>query len=149
MLALLLTLLLTSNAPQTEYGKPEELKGLTKVFVDTGGNMKDRERIQNEIRKSRLGVELLDSQDGAEVVLKFGGGKEELDGGSFGSILFPGIGVYRTVNVGDGHVYIYRDGKPRLVMSYEGVETHIWEKKPAKNFGKRFVEAYKKANGLK
>ena len=147
MLALLLTLLLTSHAPQTEYGKPEELKGLTKVFVDTGGNMKERERIQNEIRKSRIGVELLDSEEGAEVVLKFGGGKEEADGPAFGSILFPG--AIRTVNVGDGHVYVYRDGKPRLVMSYEGVETHLWEKKPAKNFGKRFVEAYKKANGLK
>ena len=149
MLALLLTLLLTPHAPQTEYGKLEELKGLTKVFVDTGGNMKDRERIQREIRESRIGVELLDSEDGAQVVLKFGGGKEEADGGSFGSILFPSLGVIRTVNVGDGHVYVLRDGKSKLVMSYEGVETHLWERKPAKNFGKRFVKAYKQANGLK
>ncbi len=147
MFTLLLALLLTSHIPQTEYGNLEELKGLTKVFVDTGLNMKDRGRIENEIRKSRIGVELLDSVEGAEVVLKFGGGKDELDGGSFGSILFPGL--IRTVNVGDGHVYVVRDGKRRLVMSYEGVETHIWEKKPAKNFGKRFVAAYKQANGLK
>ncbi len=149
MLALLLTLLLTPQAPQTEYGQLEELKGLTKVFVDTGGNMKDRGRIENEIRKSRIGVELLDSQDGAEVVLKFGGGKENVTDDSFSSVLFPSLGVFRTVNVGDGHVYVYRDGKAKLVMSYEGVETHLWEKKPAKNFGKRFVEAYKKANSLK
>ena len=149
MLALMLTLLLTSHAPQTQYGKPEELKGLTKVFIDTGGNMKDRGRIENEIRKSRIGVELLDSEAGAEVVLKYAGGKEEADSGSFGSILFPGLTVTRTFNIGDGHVYVLRDGKPRLVMSYEGVETHIWEKKPAKNFGKRFVKAWKQANGLK
>ena len=148
MLALLFALLLISHAPQTEYGKPEELKGLTKVFVDTGGNMKDRGRIENEIRKSKIGVELLDSSDGAEVVLKFGGGKEELAGVSLGSILFPGVAI-RSVNVGEGHVYVLRGGKPKLVMSYEGVETHLWEKKPAKNFGKRFVKAYKKANGLK
>jgi hypothetical protein len=148
MLALLLTLLLTSHAPQTEYGKLEELKGLTKVFVDTDGNMKDRERIQREIRESRIGVELLDSEEGAEVVLKFGGGKEEA-GDSVGSLLFPGLGAIRTVNVGDGHVYVLRDGKPKLVMSYEGVETHLWERKPAKNFGKRFVKAWKQANGLK
>ena len=149
MFTLLFALLLTSNVPQTEYGKPEELKGLTKVFVDTGGNMKDRGRIENEIRKSRIGVELLDSQEGAEVVLKFGGGKERVTDDSFSSVLFPSLGVFRTVNVGEGQVYVYRGGKPRLVMSYEGVETHLWEKKPAKNFGKRFVEAYKKANGLK
>lgn len=151
MLALLLTLLLTSHAPQTEYGRLEELKGLTKVFVDTGGNMKERGRIQNEIRKSKIGVELLDSEEGAEVVLKFGGGKEEADGVSMGSILFPfpGTIVPRTVTVGEGHVYVLRGGKPKLVMSYEGVETHLWEKKPAKNFGKRFVKAYKQANGLK
>jgi hypothetical protein len=148
MLALLLTLLITSHAPQTEYGKLEELKGLTKVFVDTGGNMKDRERIQREIRESKIGVELLDSEKDAEVVLKFGGGKEEA-GDSMGSILFPYAIVTRTVNVGDGHVYVLRGGKPRLVMSYEGVETHPWERKPAKNFGKRFVKAWKKANGLK
>ena len=149
MLTLLFALLLTSNVPQTEYGKLEELKGLTKVFVDTGGNMKDRERIQREIRESRIGVELLDSQEGAEVVLKFGGGKEAATDDSFSAVLFPSLGVFRTVNVGEGHVYVYRDGKAKLVMSYEGVETHLWEKKPAKNFGKRFVEAYKKANGLK
>lgn len=149
MVALLLTLLLTSPQLQTEYGKPEELKGLTKVFVSTGKNMKERGRIENEIRKSRIGVELLDSEEGAEIVLTFGGGKEEAPGVSFGSILLPGAMITRTVNVGDGHVYVIRDGKPRLVMSYEGVETHIWEKKPAKNFGKRFVKAYKKANGLK
>jgi hypothetical protein len=148
MLALLLALLLISHQSQTEYGKPEELKGLTKVFVDTGRNMKDRGRIENEIRKSKIGVELLDSSDGAEVVLQFGGGKEESAGVSFGSIVFPGIAI-RSVNVGEGHVYVLRGGKPRLVMSYEGVETHLWEKKPAKNFGKRFVKAYKNANGLK
>ena len=148
MHALLLILLLTSHAPQTEYGNLEELKGLTKVFVDTGLNMKDRGRIEDEIRKSGIGVELLDSQDGAEVVLKFGGGKEQVTDDSFSSVLFPSLGVFRTVNVGDGHVYVLRDGKRRLVMSYEGVETHVWEKKPAKNFGKRFVKAYKQANGL-
>ncbi|HKP37927.1 MAG TPA: hypothetical protein VJT71_13805 [Pyrinomonadaceae bacterium] len=146
MLALLLGLLLISHAPQTEYGKPEELKGLKKVFVDTGGNMKDRGRIEDEIRRSKIGVELLDSSDGAEVVLKFGGGKEVV-GGSLGSIL-PNVAI-RSLNVGEGHVYVLRGGKPKLVMSYEGVETHLWEKKPAKNFGKRFAEAYKKANGLK
>lgn len=149
MFTLLLALALTSYVPQTEYGKPEELKGLTKVFIDTGGNMKDRGRIENEIRKSRIGVELLDSADGAEVVLNFGGGKEDLAGGSVGSVLFPGLILNRTVNVGEGHVYVLRGGRRRLVMSYEGVETHLWEKKPAKNFGKRFAEAYKKANGLK
>src|ERR1044071_3293686 len=126
MLTLLFALLLTSNLLQTEYGKPEELRGLTKVFVDSGGNMKDRERIQNEIRKSGIGVELLDSEAGAEVILKFGGGKEQVTDDSFSAVLLPNLGVFRTVNVGEGHVYVYRDGKPKLVMSYEGVETHLW-----------------------
>lgn len=145
MRVLLLILLLTTHAPQTEYGDLEELKGLTKVFVETGGDMKNRERIQHEIRKSGIGVELLNSRDGAEVVLTFRAGKDELDSGS----IFGGGIIPRRVNVGDGHVYVLRGGKPRLVMSYEGEEKHLWEKKPAKNFGKRFVAAYKNANGLK
>jgi hypothetical protein len=146
MLALTLILLLTAHAPQIEYGSPEELKGLTKVFVDTGGDMKERGRIQHEIRKARIGVELLDSEDGAEIVLTFKAGKDHLTDGS----IFGGGGIMtRRVNIGEGRVYVVRGGKSRLVMSYEGEEKHLWEKKPAKNFGRRFAKAYKEANGLK
>ena len=33
----------TATAQSLEYGKPSELKGLKKVFVDTGGDIKNRD----------------------------------------------------------------------------------------------------------
>jgi hypothetical protein len=142
----ILFLLLTLISFQ-EYGKPEELKGLTKVFVDTGGDMKNRERISKEIETAKLGIELLDSDEGAEIVLDFGGGKSER---IKGSITNGTGGIFtRRYDTGTGKVFIFRNGKARIVMSYEGEETHMWENKPATNFGKSFVKAWKKANNIK
>jgi hypothetical protein len=140
---LILSLLVTFQS--TEYGKPEELKGLTKVFVDTGGDMKNRERITKELAKLKL--ELLDSAEGAEVVLDFGAGKSERISGTMSG----GQGTLgtRRINTGQGRVYVIREGKARLVLSYEGEEKFAWEDKPASNFGKMFAKAWKKANGMK
>ena len=150
-LALALTALLTLSAAApnsgVSYGKPEELKGLKKIFVDTGTDLKNRERIIREIRAARLGVELLDSEDGAEVVLDFGAGRSERLIGSIGR----GTGgiVTKRYQTGKGQVFVVTGGQNRIVMSYEGEETHPWEDKPATNFGKAFVKAYRKANGIK
>jgi hypothetical protein len=144
-LLLLLALTLLPFTPQTEYGKPEELKGLTKVFVDTGGDIKNRERIAKEFKK--LDLTLLDSAEGAEVVLEFGAGKSERLVGTMSG----GQGSIHTkkMNTGQGRVYVMREGKARVVMSYEGEEKFAWEDKPASNFGKAFAKAWKKANGVK
>ena len=151
-LALAITALLTlfgtaARNSGITYGKPEELKGLRKVFVDTGTDLKNRERIIREIRDAGLGVELLDSEDGAEVVLDFGAGRSERLIGGIGR----GTGgiVTKRYQTGKGQVFVVNGGQNRIVMSYEGEETHPWEDKPATNFGKAFVKAYKKANGVK
>lgn len=143
----------TATAQSLEYGKPSELKGLKKVFVDTGGDMKNRERIQNEIQKANLGVELLDSADGAEVIISFQGGKEKQMSGvnsttdSYGNT--RSIPSYRKITVGAGQVFVVRGDKLRVVLSFDDEEKTVFEKKPATNFGKTFVKAYKKANDLK
>ena len=147
LLLLLFPLITIAQNSAISYGKPEELKGLKKVFVDTNGDFKNRERIQKEIQSENLGIELLDSADGAEIVINFGGDKTARMGGSIAN----GTGSLKTktYNTGEGQIYVFRDGKPRIVMSYEGEETHMWEKKPATSFGRKFIQAYKKANGLK
>lgn len=147
MKPLLLLTLALSFALQTEYGKPDELKGLTKIFVDTGGDVKNRERLSKEIADSKIGVTLLDSEAGAEVIIDFGGGKTDRLRGSMSG----GVGVLKTkrYNTGEGRVYVVNGEKRRVVMSYEGEETHAWEKKPATSFGRAFVKAWKQANGVK
>ena len=146
-LALLVPLFTAAQTSTISYGKPEELKGLTKVFVDTGADLKNRERMLKEIQSANLGLELLDSADGAQVIISFGGNKT----GRIGGGVVDGTGTLhtRTYNTGTGRVVVLHDGKPRIVMGYDGEETHPWEKKPATSFARKFVEAYKKANGLK
>jgi hypothetical protein len=146
-LAALLTLLPAAPNSGVSYGKPEELKGLKKIFVDTGVDLKNRERIIKEIKGAKLDVELLDSEAGAEVVLDFGAGRSERLIGSIGH----GTGgiVTKRYQTGKGQVFVVGGGQNRIVMSYDGEETHPWEDKPATNFGKAFVKAYKKANGIK
>ncbi len=147
LLASIILCAATITAQRNQYGKPEDLKGLTKVFVDTGGDIKNRERIQKEIESAKLGVTLLDSEDDAEIIINFGADKTaRVEGGTTN-----GTGHIRTdtFNTGKGGVYVMKNGQAVIVISYEGEETHLWEKKPATSFGKAFVKAYKKANGLK
>jgi hypothetical protein len=150
---LLILALCLSVVGQTEYGKPSELKDLHKVFVDTGGDLKNRERITNEIEKAKLPVELLDSIEGAEIILNFGSQKETRmtgvntgDNGMGGTRSTP---VYRKIPTGTGQVLVVRGEHLRIVHSFEDEQTTAWERKPATNFGKEFVKAYKKANGIK
>lgn len=136
-----------------EYGKPAELRGLKKVFVDTGGDMKNRERILNEIEKAKLGVELLDSAEGAEVILSFQGGKEKEMSGVNSTTDTLGntrsTPAYRKITVGAGQVFVVRRERLRVILSFDDEEKTVFEKKPATNFGKTFVKAYKKANDMK
>ena len=50
-------------AQSYEYGKPGELKGLKKVFIDTGSNVAERNNIAGVIEKAKLaGVEILEAK---------------------------------------------------------------------------------------
>lgn len=51
---LLLGLNLLTLAQEYEYGKPAELKALTKVFIDTELDVENRNRIVEEIEKAKL-----------------------------------------------------------------------------------------------
>lgn len=147
LLILLFVLTLGTGFQDFRYGQPSEMKGLKKVFVNTGADITNRERIIKELQNAKLDLELLDSEEEAEIILVFAGGKEQITVGSVSN----GTGSLSTrkVNVGEGRVFVLRDNVMKIVMSYEGEERKIWEKKPATNFSRAFVKAYKKANDLK
>lgn len=135
---LVLTSGATSFCQDYEYGKPSELKGLKKVFVQTGDNMTERDNIIAVIEKAKLpGIELLDSIDTAEVLLRFEGGTKQVGD--------------TTLKTGTGQVFI--SGKSpnrlRLLMSIKTVRDVLRPKKPSTQFANEFITAYKKANGLK
>ena len=57
------------------YGQPSDLKGLKKVYVDTGPDTKNRDSIIKDLEKSKLGFEIVDDKADAEILLGFGAGE--------------------------------------------------------------------------
>src|SRR5947209_1601349 len=150
MKTLLLILLLASVAiaQSIEYGKPSDLKGVRRIFVDTGTDLNDRERIIKEIKKAKLDVEILSSPDGAELILSFTSekSKEIADIKTSKPIVegFPARSrvTYEEVESGKGAAYVPLPNRRRVLFS--------WEKEgSASNFASAFIKEFKKANGLK
>lgn len=60
----------------SEYGKPDELKGVTKIFIFTGSDTYSREQIIKEIdRRQKKGdiqdLKIVDRAEDAEILLSF------------------------------------------------------------------------------
>src|SRR6266567_1661813 len=58
-------------ATRFEYGSPDELKGVTKVYVYTGPQLEVRNNIVNAIQKSLKNIVITDRPENAEVHLVF------------------------------------------------------------------------------
>src|SRR5215208_4375162 len=70
MLLLLLLLTTTPHAQSAfEYGQPEELQGITKIFVDTGTDLSGRENIIRLIKNELPAIVVVSRVEEAELVL--------------------------------------------------------------------------------
>jgi hypothetical protein len=135
---------------KSRHGKPEEMKGLTKVFVDSGADLKDRERIVKEIESAKLGLTVLDSAEGAEIILNFVGGERRTTVDSYNAVTKIYAPLPITLAFGRGVVYVVRGDRRRAVLSFQDDGgNHFFPKKLATNFGKKFVKAYRRAHGAK
>jgi hypothetical protein len=131
-------------------GKPEEMKGLTKVFIDSGADPKDRQRIVKVIESAKLGLTVLDSAEGAEIILNFVGGERQTTIDSYNAVTKIYTPLPITLGFGRGVVYVVRGDQRRAVLSFQDDGwNHFFPKKLATNFGKKFVKAYKRAHGAK
>ncbi len=133
-------------AQEYEYGKPAELKGLTHIFIDTGPDVGNFNRIKNKIVEANLpGIKIVDSMDDAEVTLTFRGDHEQVVEGSRGDI------ETRNIRTGKALVTIpSKSGKRlRVLMNFEDKQGMFKTKYPSEKFAKQFVEAYKEANSIK
>ena len=146
---------LTYSQTPFEYGKPAELKGLSRIFVDTGADIKNYERIIQEIEKENFFV-VVEKLEDAEIFLVFQGGKEKVVTGATTRPIYGTNSTSTTVNeekrsVGKGMVLIKGKDKDRqrIIMDFESTKDTMIEKKPATKFAKEFIKAYRKANDLK
>ena len=108
------------------YARAGALKGITRIFVDTGADRQVRDGIASEIEKTRLGLEMSERAEDADVILNFRASR----------------GITGT-DVGIGAIYVRQD---RLRLVKEFAEPGRSEKAVTTQFVKAFVEAYQKDN---
>jgi hypothetical protein len=130
-----------ATAQDFEYGKPEDLKGLTRYYVDAGIDVKARSRIVEEIQKSIPQLLLAEDVESTEIMLTFMSRVETVPLGATTERLHTGVGTVA--------IHVRDSGKPRLVLNFTSRQDTKLEKMPYTKFAREFVKAYKKANGLK
>jgi|SRR6266850_1526798 len=131
------------------YGEPSDLKGLKKVYIDTGPDTKNRDHIIKNLKNSKLDFEIVDDEKDAEILLGYGAGSvsRKVVGSVIGSTV---IAQTKTQRTGTGVVVaINARGKDRLVLSFDDVQNSKWERNPVDNYCREFIKAYKKANDIK
>lgn len=153
-----------------DYGQPEELRGVKKLFVYTGTDLSGRENIINVLKKDLPDVIVVSSIDEAEVALLYASDSYSAlssmmnsgNSSTTGTVsVYGNQGTYsgRTTttssstpiyrNITDGAGFVVRfttNGRPRLLMNFEDTRKSVLERRPSTNFARKFVKAYKAAN---
>ncbi|MGC2235510.1 MAG: hypothetical protein WA584_05090 [Pyrinomonadaceae bacterium] len=154
---ILLAVSLSASAQSSEEDTTSYLKGLKKVFINTGTDLNDRRRIVAEIEKAAVGLEIVETPEDAEIILSFDGGNKEAIA-SITTETIDGTDIIlkkenrQKVATGSGSVLITTGKKidgVRVVMNFTATQDKFAEKKPATRFTKEFIRKYKEANELK
>jgi hypothetical protein len=137
-----------AQEPAFDYGKPEDLKGLVRFYVDTGIDTKHRDKIIKELTKANLGLISVDKVEQCQFIVMFGASTKN----RFIANTQPngaGHAADVTLLVGRGMVFVPQPDQPRmkLVMSFEDTQETAFERKPVNNFIKDFLKLYKQVNG--
>lgn len=144
-------------------GSAENLKGLTKIYIETNADLKERERIEKRLNKANVkGLEIVDDLGNAEIILVFGGGSfRSLTGvTTTGNVINDGNSSYGsatstptmvTLLEGEGRVFVIsrKSNELLLVLRVQNMQESRLEKRPVTKFVNEFVETYKEVNGLK
>jgi hypothetical protein len=149
---LLLVFAPASRAQERSQGSPSELKGLRRVYVDAGASRKDRARIVEELQKSKVGIEIVDAPERAELILLFSADKVTTAAGMeqqrdvLGNPNGKTEPRYVDVDAGYGSAYVPASGDGRRILFTWSGRKQLFAS-PAQKFAKAFVKEYRKANG--
>lgn len=136
-----------------EDGAPGELRGVKKIYVDTGGEEKERDNITGEILARLPTLEFVDTAGEAEVILEFG----TRDGTLRSTLEVKGqLGITqkkfdttREMEIGKGQVVKrVSDTVLHILLQFHDPQFNSLQRKPSTNFARAFVRAYEQANGL-
>jgi uncharacterized protein (DUF2147 family) len=153
-----------------EYGEREELRGITKIFIDTGTDLSGRENIIKIIRNDLPAIVVVSRVEEAELILIYSSDSYSILSGisnSRNSSTTGNLSVwgntatysgqttstststpsYRKVTDGEGLVVKFTSsGRPRLLMNFKDTQKSVLERRPSTNFARKFVKAYKEVN---
>lgn len=147
------------QVPDYEYGKPEELKGVKKIYVFTDRELELHDNIVKNILKKLPHLIVTEQPEQADVILVFAARSTSLFAGLSGestvqndTIYSSSSANYTTVTEGHGNVIRLVSQNPirfRLLMEFRDTRSLWWlERRTSTNFARAFVKAYEAANNL-
>jgi hypothetical protein len=139
LLILTFTLSALAQTPVIESGQPDELHGVTKVFV--GFDVRQREVVVREIKKQLPNLEIVSSPEESDIHLRFFL-NETRDG------RIEGVGtVVKLIDANHARTLCsFTDDLPSI-YTQNSVKNYGIEYTMPLKFAREFVKAYKKANG--
>ena len=139
LLILTLSLSASAQSPINESGQPEELRGVTKVFVSF--NDQQRDVVVREIKKQLPDLEIVSRPEDSNIHLGFFL-KETRDG----RVEATGT-VVRMIDANRARVlYSFRDSL-HPIYAQHSIKSRGTEYTMPLKFAREFVKAYRKANG--
>ena len=139
LLPLIFTLSVPAQTPIIEPGQPDELRGVTKLFVSI--DAEQRQVVIKEIKKELPSLEIVSRPEESDVHLLFFL-RETRDGRieSLGTVV-------RLIDANRARaLFSFKDDLPPIYAQHS-VKSHGIEYTMPLNFAREFVRAYKKANG--
>ena len=139
LLILTLALPVSAQTPVIEEGQPDELRGVTKVFV--GLEAQQREVVVKEIKKQLPDLEIVSRPEESDIHLLLSM-KETRDG------RIEGVGtVVKLIDANHARaLYSFKDDLPPIYEQHS-IKSYGIERVMPLRFAREFVKAYKKANG--
>ena len=140
LLVLTLASTVLAQSPIIEYGQPVELRGVTKVFVDTSLDAQQRDVVVKEIKKQLPNLQVVSRPEESDIHLRFFL-KEETDGRT------EGVGtVVKLIDANRAReLYSFKDNLSPLYEQHS-IKSYGIERIMPLRFAREFVKAYKKAN---
>jgi hypothetical protein len=142
---LLCALPVVAQGPVVEYGSPNELRGVAKVFVDTGLDAEQRNMIIGEIQKKLPRLSVVARPEDADVHLRF----EFPDRQTGPVVVYPRPYPIPGSRYGEGVGTVVRllsADRVRVLMSFRDAKSTVFEREPSVNFAREFIKVYEKAN---
>ncbi len=141
LLILACALPVSAQDPTIEYGQPEELRGVTKIFVDARANVRKREMIVRSITRCLPNLQVVSRPEESDIHLRFS--LRELRNGQR-----EGLGtVVKLVGGNRERVLLSVDDEFPPIFEAGSMASYGLEQARPVMFAREFVKAYRKANG--